>query len=284
MVEGMDSLNVTLPGDLTLARCLVDLGRQIEGEGLPLRIVGGTAMMVWKLAADLGAFDVTRDLDLAVLGGDVPNEAKARGVGNGLHSALGRIGARRPEVWRESRVARFKYAFDGPQATEVDVLCGDLPVGSASRRAPAWRIARLDGVKPGEATHFYAARVPWLDFVEQWVPVIAGVAGDEVRFKVPSASSMAILKLGAVNDKMKRVLEPVQGQRFDFERLRLERHAAHLVEAIEMTRQLGQLDRLQAIKRAHPEVALTAQYVERSLRDIPSLSGPVLGAVRVLAD
>ncbi len=202
----MDHLDVVLPGDLALTQRLSELGQGLDREGLSLRLVGGLAMMVWKRALKFGAADVTNDIDLAILASDLPSEAEGQDLVNRLHSVLGRLGAHRPVKWRESRSGRFKYRCEDQGNTEVDVLCGELSVGQASRRAPAWRVARLAEVLPGEASHFYAGRVPWLDLVAEWVPVAARIAGDEVRFTVPCTPSMAVLKLKAVSDKIERVL------------------------------------------------------------------------------
>lgn len=282
----MDHLDVVLPGDLALTQRLIELGQGLDREGLSLRIVGGLAMMVWKRALKLGAIDVTNDLDLAILASDLASEAEGQDFVNSLHSVLGSLGAQRPVDWRGSRSGRFKYRCDDQGSTEVDVLCGELSVGQASRKPPAWRVARLTEVLPGEAPHFYAGLVPWLDFVAEWVPVAARIAGDEVSFTVPCTPSMAVLKLKAVSDKIERVLQERDGPQRDHERRRLERHAAHLEDAVEMTDQLGQRDRLQAIKRAHPDVARTALEVERHLMEDTGLLDLHLGleTVRVLAD
>jgi len=261
-VEAVEErVEVTLDSRVPLFELLADLCARVEARGARLRLVGGTAMLLWGRVLS-SPRDMTLDLDCALLASDLPDPVSATRLAEELVGDLAGLGFRREADWRESRKGRFSYPHER-EPIAVELLCGDVPLGRRSRREPAWQLATLSDGPP----HFYAAHVPWLDFVETWVEV-TGISRDRhVRLAVPDLAGLTVLKIRAVADKILRLEEERDPGRLDYERARLERHAVDCVQLFAWMDLRGEFARLASVAATRPAIRSTARSVARWILD-----------------
>ena len=249
-------MQVTLDGQVPLFSHLAELCARVEGRGRRVRLVGGAAMLLW--GRHLGRpRDMTQDLDCALLAEDFPDTDSADRLARELLEDLRDIGFERPEGWRSSRKGRFSYPHGDDEVT-VEFLCGTSSVGRPSRRRPAWRISTAPG-------RFYAAKVPWLDHVSEWLAVDARCGRRAFQPRVPDLASLTVLKVRAVADKTRRVDQERIPANLDHEKLRLRRHGLDCLQLLDWIHEHGELDRLVRSSNAHDEIRTTARDVTRWL-------------------
>lgn len=250
-------MDVELDAKVPLFSCLAEFCARVEGRGRHLRLIGGAAMLLWGRTLAQPR-DMTEDLDCALLKEDLPDAMAAEQLARETTLDLRDLGFTRPDDWRASRKGRFSYSHSTHQVA-VEFLCGDLAVGEASRREPAWRIAPV----PGGPPDFYAARVPWLEFVTDWIPVRTRCGTRVFHPWVPDLSGLAVLKLRAVADKTRRLDEEPEQKALEFEKLRLRRHAQDCSMLFEWIDRQGEFDRLARLHAEHEEIRSTVLEVAR---------------------
>jgi len=195
---------------------------------------------------------MTLDIDCALDAADFSDDAAAERSAREIVADLARLGFNRIDD-RASRKARFSYSHSTAKV-DVELLCGNVPVGRSSRRAPAWKIAATAGEPPG----FYAAKVPWLDFVEDWVSVRATCGAEVFTPQVPDLSGLTLLKVCAVVDKIRRVDQESRVESVEHEMLRLRRHGRDCLLLFEWIDERGEFDRLNQLASKHQEVRSVA--------------------------
>lgn len=261
-------MEVDLDREVPLFRHLAGLCARVEQRGRPLRLVGGAAMLLWGRHLSRPR-DMTEDIDCAWLASDLPDEAAAERLAREVVEDLRQLGFTRPDDWKASRKARFSYDHSTDRVA-VDLLCGDLPVGEASRRRPAWRIASI----PDGPPDFYAARVAWLDLVREWITVRTSCGELLVTPQVPDLSGLAILKLRAVTDKVRRLVTETDAAMLALERLRLARHATDCMLLFDWIDARGEFDRLARLAAEHRAIRTTAREGARwALTGSPRVAG-----------
>jgi hypothetical protein len=239
--------------DLDLAELCV----RMEERGRPVRLVGGAAMLLWGRHLSRPR-DMTEDIDCVLLAEDLPDVETAEKVARDVVHDLRALGFIRPGVWRASRTARFSYPHSIDRVA-VDFLCGSLPIGGASRREPAWRIA----FAPDASPDFYAAKVPWLDFVEEWITVRARCGRHAFAPRIPELGGLAILKLRAVADKIHRIEDEGDPEVLEREKLRLWRHGRDCMSLFDWIDERGEFDRLARLAAERDTVRSTARDCAR---------------------
>lgn len=200
--------------------------------------------------------DMTEDLDCTLLEEDLPDATTAEQLARETALDLRDLGFTRPDDWRASRKGRFSYSHSTHPVT-IEFLCGDLVVGEASRRKPAWRIATV----PGGPPDFYAARVPWLRFVADWIPVRTRCGTRIFHPRIPDLSGLAVLKLRAVADKIRRLAEESEPEALEFEKLRLRRHSQDCSLLFDWIDRQGEFHRLARLSAEHEEIRFAARNV-----------------------
>ncbi len=241
-------MEVTLDPQVPLFAHLARLSREFESRGRTLRLVGGMAMLIWRKQMSL-PLGMTRDLDCVLLKEDARDESSARALSGVIHEVLGTLGFRRPENWRERPAGLFGY-LNSSDPTVIEFLCGNMPVGRESRRKPAWLL-----VEQSESDEkFYAAQVPFLDLVPEWVRVEVQCGAISSGILIPSIVGLAALKLKAVGDKLDRLAEEKKEQRVEHEKDRLQRHANDCQQLIEWNEERGEFDQLIALLNANPAI------------------------------
>lgn len=238
MEETRTGMEVDLDAEVPLFLHLAELCVRVEERDRHLRLVGGAAMLLWGRYLSQPR-DMTEDIDCALLRADLPNSKTAEKLAREVVDDLRDLGFTRPEDWRASRKARFSYPHSTDEVA-VEFLCGDISVGEASRREPAWKIASV----PDGPPHFYAAKVPWLDFVDDWIPVHTTCGEHAFTLRVPDLSGLAILKLRAIVDKIQRLGEEEDPEVTELEKLRLKRHARDCILLFDWIDERGEFDRL----------------------------------------
>lgn len=271
----------TLPSEVPLFALLIELAELLNQSGDKLRVIGGLAMTFWHLEA-ASQPRMTEDIDCAFLGSDWPSEEAARPkIQNTLRvlEALGLECAAGPET-RASRTARFTWRKP-EQLARVELICGQLTFGKASRRKPAWRIFQTSGGQP-----IYASRLDWLDLVEDWVDVRVTVSTLQASLAIPSIFGLMLLKLKAVVDKFQRCDDERGTKRFEHEASRLERHSLDLLTLVAWAQEESKEQlRFQAVKRSSEAVQeAIASFQHRVLLPPPSPElAPLFARLRSLA-
>lgn len=254
--SGMDlSLDPAVP----LFRHLAQVCSRAQAEGLSLRLVGGTAMLLW--GKQLGRpREMTMDLDCALLHRDAPDEIAAMTLAMKVWTLLAGLGfTRNEDDWRASRKDRYCYRHT-VDPVAVELLCGSLSVGHASRRKPAWKIVD----SPTGPPDFYAAHVPWLDFVRSWIRVEARCGTLNFSAEIPDLAGMVVLKLRAVRDKIERV-EHASGDQIEHEKLRLRRHGQDCAVLVDWIDEQGEYPTLFSLVRSHAVIGDIAKEAVRWL-------------------
>ena len=246
-------MEVTLDPRVPLFAHLARLAESVERRGRDLRLVGGAAMLLWGRHLSR-ARDMTEDLDVALLSHEFPDDAAAKRVARDVLEDLRELGFSRAADWQASRKGRFSYLHRADPVA-VDLLCGTVPVGRRSRREPAWRLAAVSSGPP----NFYAARVPWLDLVADWVLVRVRCGPSTFHARTPDLAGLALLKIRAVADKMARVSEEQGRAGLEYERLRLQRHARDCICLFGWIDERGEFDRLARLSRQHADVCEVAR-------------------------
>lgn len=276
-------MEVTLEQSVPLFRLLADVCTRVEARDRRLRLVGGTAMLLWGRSLARPR-DMTLDLDCVILESDVPDPVVAGKLAEELIDDIEDLGFERETDWRASRKGRFSYPHR-EERVAVEFLCGDLSQGRRSRRKPAWKLASLTGGPP----HFYAAHVPWLDFVDTWVEVSGSCGSARFALLIPDLAGLTVLKIRAAADKTRRIDDETDPQRAEYERSRLERHAGDCVELFRWLDDQGQFDRLVSLALVHSEVRSTARDLARWMLDHPDavrdlqLEGVAPAVMRIVA-
>ena len=211
--------------------------------------------------------DMTEDLDCALLAPDIPDAVAAEELARDVAQDLRDLGFSRGDDWRESRKGRFSYSHAVDEVA-VEFLCGDVSFGRSSGREPAWQLATM----PDGPPHFYAARVPWLDLVAEWVPVRAHCDPDTFHPRIPDLAGLVVLKIRAVADKSRRVEEERDPERLELEKLRLRRHATDCSLLFDWIDGRGEFDRLARLSREHGEIRSTARTAARWIFGRPELA------------
>jgi hypothetical protein len=116
---------------------------------------------------------------------------------------------------------------------------------------------------PGGPPHFYAASVPWLDHVEDWIPVRTTCGKHACSPQVPDLSGLAILKVRAVVDKMRRVRAEADPDVLAHETLRLQRHARDCMLLFDWIDGRGEFDRLARLAARHGAISAAARDAAR---------------------
>ena len=246
-------MEIGLDANVPLFRHLTRLCMRVGERGRIVRLAGGAAMLVWGRHLSRPR-DMTRDLDCVLLGEDLPDRAAAEQLAREVLDDLRELGFSRVDEWKPSRTARFSYSHSTDHVA-VELLCGTIAVGKASGRDPAWKIASM----PDGPPDFYAAKVLWLDFVEEWIPVHATCGEHTFRLRVPDLSSLAVLKLRAVVDKTQRMGEEEDPEAFEFEKLRLKRHAMDCMLLFDWIDERGEFDHLVLLAGRHGAVRSAAR-------------------------
>jgi hypothetical protein len=258
--------DVKLDRRVPLFRHLAAFGELVDRRGRTIRLVGGAAMLLWGHLLHRPR-DLTGDLDCALLDSDVPDAHAAEQLASETLKDLHRLGFLREKDWRRSRTGRFSYThLSDPVA--IEFLCGEMAVGRSSRRKPAWQLASTSDGPP----HFYAARVPWLDLVAEWVAVRVQCGRATITARIPDLASLAVLKIRAVADKVERVEKERMGDRLTHEKLRLFRHATDCSHLFIWIDEVGQFDRLARLGRKHPRVLTVAREVAIWILEHPELA------------
>jgi len=209
-----------LPADVPLFALLLELAQRTGRDAHRLRVIGGLAMGCWHQAQNSQP-STTEDIDCAFPSSDWSTEAEARPRILALVHALEDLGleqASGPKA-RASRTARFTWRRPDELA-RVELICGPVAFGKASRRKPAWRLLELESGRI-----IYASRLEWLDLVEDWVPVELELGTQRAALEIPDIKGLMLLKLKAVVDKLQRCDEEQRPHWLAHEVSRLERHA-----------------------------------------------------------
>lgn len=243
-------IHVTLDADTAIFEELGQFAMDFAGRGRELYVVGGMAVTIWGLYLNCPRVGMTGDIDSvltsAVLRADV--EAFARD----LNEVLSTREYQRPEDWKDSRTGRFSYT--GRDGVKFELLCGTPGIGKKSGTPPAHRL----WIDPDTGEAVYAARTPWLDFVDVWTDVAADCGPQTFHVKVPTLAGLTALKIGAVRDKQVRLVKVLASPKSDaqvqYERSRLALHAADVVLIREMIERAGVLPDLVALCNQHTRV------------------------------
>lgn len=247
-------MEVSVEDRIELFGQLLRVAALAEEQGLPLRLIGGVAMQIWGHARN-EARAMTSDLDWALTTADFPDRETASACLESLVPALRDLGFERPAEWRSSRSGRFQFQHTSGRI-DVEFLCGDFPFGRDSRRPPAYELATLAEAEDPRA--FYAAKTPWIDKVDRWLPVRVLGTGRTADVWIPDLTSLALLKLKAVRDKLERVEAERDPEQLDYERGRLQRHGDDLLTLVRWLEERGEFVDLLDRVRADAEVARVA--------------------------
>ncbi len=229
---------------------------KLQPIGIPLRLIGGGAMLIWSKHLET-APEMTSDLDCVLLRSDLPSEEDARTLCGSIVRALHSMGFHRPENWRSSRKARFCYQ-NSEDWVQIEFLAGELAVGSPSRREPAWKVVEIGGAPGG----FYVAKVSALDTISDWVPCEVRIGDQVVALEVPTLWGLVGLKVKAVADKVART-QATEGEEQAHEMNRLRKHAQDALRLLEWIDQRGQVSQLVEHVTNHLEIAALAKEVVR---------------------
>ncbi len=253
-------MEVTVDDSIELFDQLLRVAALAEKEGLPLRLIGGAAMQLWGHALN-ETRTMTSDLDWALTPAELPDTETARTRLQALVSALRELGFERPADWRPSRSGRFQFQHaDGK--IDVEFLCGEVSFGRRSRRDPAYELAGLGDAEDPPA--FYAARTPWIDKIDRWLRVRVVGAERTAEVWIPNLTSLALLKLKAVRDKLQRVDEERDPKQLEYERGRLQRHGDDLLTLMRWLEERGEF--VDLLDRVRKDVDVGSLSIESERR------------------
>ncbi len=257
-------MEVEVEDEIELFDQILTVAALAKSEGLPLRLIGGAAMQLWGNSLS-EARTMTKDLDWALMAKDLSDEATAKQRLERLVPKLRALGFERPRDWKPSRSGRFQFQrLEGN--VDVEFLCGDLPFGRPSRRGPAYELFQLDEGEDPPA--FYAAKTPWIDKVDPWLPVQVRGTARVSEVWIPSIPSLALLKLKAVRDKLERVGDEQEEVRVKFECGRLQRHGNDFLTLLRWAEARGEFVDVTARVRGDLEIGAVALESERRLNEI----------------
>ncbi|MBL4772016.1 MAG: nucleotidyl transferase AbiEii/AbiGii toxin family protein [Planctomycetes bacterium] len=269
-------MRLPLPTRAPLFELLFAVAKRMNQTGQTLRIIGGLAMHCWH--REMKSLPrVTEDIDCAFPSEDWPSKREAEASILGLLAILDDLGLERPSgpKAKASRTARFTYARPG-EPSKIELICGSLSFGSASRRKPAWRLLKLES---GQV--IYASRLDWLEIIPEWVEVEFLVDDDRATVLIPSLAGLLLLKLKAVTDKLGRCDEEQDLARHAHELERLERHGGDLLVLFEWALATGgTFPSYKAAKAANPAVRQSTEYLQERVLGAP----PSQHLERMLAD
>lgn len=251
-----------LPAGAPLFELLFDLADHMQRRGMQLHVIGGLAMFFWHREHN-STPRTTEDIDCAFSITEWPDEQVARPKILALVEILEQLGLRRDlsNTAKASRTARFTYLQSTGQS-KVELICGGVPFGDRSRRAPAWRL-----LKTADGTIVYASRLEWLDWVPSWTEVEVQRGQRSTRIMIPSLAGLLILKLKAVTDKLRRCDEEQEPERLRHERDRLERHAGDLLELFRWAKRTGgTFGEYAAVRRGAPELRAESEFLRERVQ------------------